>query len=73
VENTDLLTPADAKYFGSKAAHYGLLRKAIPEASEPAIALSFDLWLDFMAQKLPSGKNVAQRRSGWALAGANQF
>lgn len=59
-KNTDTLRPSDRKYFGFKAANYGLLRKAIPESSEPAIALSFDLWLDFMTQTLPSGKTLQQ-------------
>ncbi|MCC6625586.1 MAG: hypothetical protein IT385_30390 [Deltaproteobacteria bacterium] len=40
-----LLTAADIAHFGGKAAHFGLLRRTIPEASPaPAIGLSFDLW-----------------------------
>jgi hypothetical protein len=63
VGETEKLTPADARYFGSKAANYGLLRRTIPTNSEPAIALSFDLWLDFMAQRLASGKTLAEEIS----------
>ena len=55
VEN---LTPSDIKYFGGKAAHFGLLRRAIPSNSAPAIAFSFDLWDAFMDQVLPSGKTL---------------
>ena len=52
------LTPAGARFVGSKAANYSLLLHSIP--AEPAVALSFDLWLDFMGQQLPSGKTLRQ-------------
>ncbi len=54
----DNLTPSDIKYFGGKAAHYGLLRRAIPSNSLPAIAFSFDLWDEFMDQMLPNGSTL---------------
>ena len=47
---TTNLLPADIKYFGGKAANYGLLRRVISSNSLPAIAISFDLWDDFMSQ-----------------------
>jgi hypothetical protein len=53
--NTDTLTPADLRYFGGKAAHFGFLRRSIPSRSPPAIAFSFDLWDLFMDQTLPGG------------------
>ena len=58
--STSGLTSADVKYFGGKAAGFGLLRAAIPDNSPDAIAFSFDLWRDFMAQSLPSGKTLAE-------------
>lgn len=50
---TDVLLPQDRRYFGGKAANYGILRRMIPEHSEPAIAFSFDLWDAFMDQIIP--------------------
>jgi len=54
----DQLHPDDIRYFGGKAAHFGLLRRSIPAACPKAIAFSFDLWSAFMAQKLPSGTKL---------------
>lgn len=56
--SADALTPADVRFFGGKAANFGFLRRAIPSNSPPAIAFSFDLWDDFMAQPLPGGKTL---------------
>ncbi|MBI2929563.1 MAG: hypothetical protein HYY24_28195 [Verrucomicrobia bacterium] len=55
---TQNLTPSDIRYFGGKAANFGLLRRTIPEHSPEAIAISFDLWDDFLTQTLPSGKTL---------------
>ena len=53
---TDNLWPADIRFVGGKAAHFGLLRRAIPSQSPtPAIAFTFDLWVDYLSQTLPSG------------------
>src|SRR4030095_12518160 len=52
------LVPADIRYFGGKAANFGLLRRTIPSNSPPAIALSMDLWDDFLDQTLPSGRTL---------------
>jgi hypothetical protein len=65
---TDNLVPADIKFFGGKAANYGLLRRIIPTNSLPAIAISFDLWDDFMDQILGNGKTLRQEISN-RLAG----
>lgn len=65
---TDNLVPADIKFFGGKAANYGLLRRVIPSNSLPAIAVSFDLWDDFMAQTLGNGRTLRQEISN-RLAG----
>ena len=55
---TDNLVPADARFFGGKAANYGLLRRRIPGSSPPAIAFSFDLWDAFLDQLLTNGKTL---------------
>ncbi len=48
---TPALTPADIALVGGKAANFGFLRRAIAgNAPDPAIALTFHLWSDFMAQ-----------------------
>jgi hypothetical protein len=56
--NTDILVPTDIKYFGGKAANYGLLRRAIPTNCPVAIAFSFDLWDAFLDQTLPGGATL---------------
>lgn len=56
--STDNLTPADIRYFGGKASNFGFLRREIPDRSPPAIAISFDLWDEFVNQVLPSGRTV---------------
>ncbi|MGI8602732.1 MAG: PEP/pyruvate-binding domain-containing protein [Verrucomicrobiales bacterium] len=58
--STQDLVPADARFFGGKAANYGLLRRKIPNNSPPAIAFSFDLWDQFLDQTLPSSKTLRQ-------------
>jgi hypothetical protein len=59
--STDNLGPADIKYFGGKAANYGILRDTVPTNCPAAIAFSFDLWDQFMDQQLPSGLTLRQR------------
>ncbi len=67
--NTDILVPTDIKYFGGKAANYGLLRRWIPTNCPIAIAFSFDLWDAFLDQTLPGGRDAAgdHRRAPGAL------
>jgi len=52
--DTNDLQPADIGYVGGKAANFGILRRAIPDNSPPAMAFSFDLWSAFLDQSLPS-------------------
>lgn len=52
---TEALQPEDRRYFGGKAANYGILRRMVPGSSEPAVAFSFDLWEAFMDQTAPGG------------------
>jgi hypothetical protein len=56
--STDALGPSDIRYFGGKAANYGLLRDAVPSNAPPAIAFSFDLWDAFLDQILPGGQTL---------------
>ena len=56
--STDQLNPADIKFFGGKASNYGFLRRTIPERSQPAIGISFDLWEAFLDQVLPGGQTL---------------
>ncbi len=55
---TESLTPADMRFFGGKASHFGFLRRAVPSNSPPAIAFSFDLWDEFLDQPLAGGKTL---------------
>ena len=54
------IKPSDTKLVGGKAAKFSLLRKLIPKNSpDPAIAITFDLWDEFMAQRLANGKTLS--------------
>lgn len=55
VAPTDALTPDSIRWFGGKSANYGVLRRTIPDHCPPAVALSFDLWDDFLDQVVPGG------------------
>ena len=53
--------PSDTEYVGGKAAKFNLLRKYIPKNSpDPAIAITFDLWDEFMGQRLANGKSLRE-------------
>ncbi|MFT3709778.1 MAG: PEP/pyruvate-binding domain-containing protein [Archangium sp.] len=56
--STDALTAADTRFFGGKASNYGLLRRVLPNDSYPAVALSFDVWDDAMAQQVSTGRTL---------------
>jgi hypothetical protein len=54
--STDPLTPEDIRYAGGKAAHFGFLRRALPDDSpHPALAVTFDLWDAYLAQPYGGG------------------
>jgi hypothetical protein len=58
---TTSLVPSDIRSVGGKAANFGVLARSIPEhAPTEAIALTFDLWNQFLDQTLISGKNLRQ-------------
>ncbi|MBN1765017.1 MAG: hypothetical protein JW860_07140, partial [Sedimentisphaerales bacterium] len=54
------LVPADIKYFGGKAANYGMLTRSIPDRAPVPTAFSFDLWNEFLDQTVSSGKTLRQ-------------
>lgn len=58
--NAESLFPADIQYVGGKAANFGFIRRTVPTNSPTAIAITFDLWDDFMDQVLPTGKTLRQ-------------
>jgi hypothetical protein len=59
--DTNGLSPEDINCFGGKASNFGILRTAIPENSPNAVALSFDLWNEFLDQAIvPRGSTVIE-------------
>jgi hypothetical protein len=65
--------PSDTKLVGGKAAKFSLLRKLIPNNSpDPAIAITFDLWDEFMAQRLANGRSLRGEIDS-RLAKAHEF
>lgn len=50
--------PQHFKYFGGKATHFGLLRRTIRTNSPDAIAISFNLWDEFMGQEIAPGQTL---------------
>ncbi len=58
--DTKGLVPSDIQHFGGKAANYGILRRAVPDNCPVAAAFSFDLWNDFLGQKLSDGRSLRE-------------
>ncbi len=56
----DELLPSDIKYFGGKAANFGMLRTSVPDNSPVAVAFSFDLWNEFLDQRLSTGRTFRE-------------
>jgi len=73
--STEGLLSADIKYFGGKAANYGMLRTALPDKSPVAAAFSFDLWNEFLDQTIITGntlrEEIASRLSGYTYPPAD--
>jgi hypothetical protein len=73
--NASDLHPEDIRFFGGKAANYGMIHRTIPRASPFAIAYSFDLWTAFMNQLVPGGvtlrQSIAAQLAGFAWPPAN--
>jgi hypothetical protein len=65
--NTNGLEPNDIRYFGGKAANFGILRRSIPDNCPNAIALSFDLWNEFLDQPITPSASVTIAPHGYIL------
>ena len=65
--DTNGLLPGDIRYFGGKAANFGMLREAIGDNSPVAMAFSFDLWNDFLDQTLTPSDGVVIDPCGYLL------
>lgn len=70
---TAALTPSDIRYFGGKAANYGLLRRTVPTNSPDAIAFSFDLWDEFLDQTLPATNRTLRAEIATRLAAYTNY
>jgi len=58
--NTETLVPENIDVVGGKAAHFGILRRALPHHSPIAVAFTFDLWLEFLGQVLANGRTLRE-------------
>ncbi len=58
--SVDGLGPADLRFVGGKAANFGVLRAAVPDNAYQAVAFTFDLWDDAMAQPVPGGRTLGE-------------
>jgi hypothetical protein len=56
--DTNGLLPEDINCFGGKASNFGILRTAIPDNSPNAVALSFDMWNEFLDQAVTACNSV---------------
>ncbi len=65
--DTNNLLPVDINHFGGKASNYGILRTSIPDNCPNAVALSFDLWNDFLDQPLVPSDSVIIAPNGYVL------
>lgn len=55
------LTPDHLQFVGGKAANLGFLLRSLPgHAPQEAIAFSFDLWTEYMAQTMSSGLTLKE-------------
>jgi hypothetical protein len=66
--STDGLVLSDIQYFGGKAANFGFLREAIPDSSPVALAISFDLWNEFLDQTV-AGDDTLRDQINTRLSG----
>lgn len=57
----DTATPDDIVRIGGKAANYGFLRRAIPANARIGIAVTFDLWDDYLDQPIDGGPSLRER------------
>lgn len=57
----DTATPDDIVRIGGKAANYGFLRRAIPAHARIGLAVTFDLWDEYLDQPLEGGTTLRAR------------
>jgi hypothetical protein len=65
--NTNNLSPEDINCFGGKASNFGILRTSIPDNSPNAVALSFDLWNEFLDQTIVPRDSIVIEPDGYLL------
>ncbi len=70
--STNTLVPADIQNFGGKAANYGVLRQSIPANCPEAIAISFDLWNEFLDQTIIPRDSITIEPNGFKLFWADR-
>ncbi len=54
-------TPDDIVTIGGKAANYGFLLREIPSNARPAMAFTFDLWNDYLAQPIEGETTLREK------------
>ena len=54
------LSPAAIGLVGGKAANYSLILQSIPANTRVAVAFTFDLWTDFLAQPFGAGRTLRE-------------
>lgn len=61
IAEVDTATPDDIVRIGGKAANYGFLRRAIPANARFGIAVTFDLWDEYLDQPIDGGPTLRAR------------
>lgn len=67
--SVETLGPADVDHFGGKASNFGILRRAIPNQSPKAAAISFDFWQAYLDLTVVSTGNTLRQEIASKLAG----
>jgi hypothetical protein len=70
--DTNGLSPEDINCFGGKASNFGILRTSIPDNSPNAVALSFDLWNEFLDQAVTACNSITIDPNGYLLFWADE-
>jgi len=70
--DTNGLSPEDINCFGGKASNFGILRTSIPDNSPNAVALSFDLWNEFLDQAVTACNSITIDPNGYLLFWADK-
>jgi len=62
-----VLEPNDIRYFGGKAANFGMLRQSIPDNCPNAAAISFNLWNEFLDEPVTPSESTIIAPDGYVL------